>query len=185
MVTGSPNSARSIALRNLGWSDFFEDQRQLEDFAFDPCRIASVHRTRLTAISQTGRIQLTLPVHANSGDFAVGDWALVHPRTHVLHRRFSSQDSVGTAYGRGEDPRLAAANVDTLFIVTSCNADFNPARLERYLALANQAGTNPVILLTKVDATDDAKAYQQKAATLQRGLAVVTCPLIPVTPRLH
>ena len=71
-------------------------------------------------------------------------------------------------------PQLAAANVDTLLIVTSCNADFNPARLERYLALANQAGTNPVILLTKVDVTDDAKAYQRKAATLQRGLAVVT-----------
>ena len=31
-----------------------------------------------------------------------------------------------------------------------------------------------MILLTKVDATDDAKPYQQKAATLQRGLAVVT-----------
>jgi ribosome biogenesis GTPase len=89
MVTISPDLADSISLRNLGWSDFFEDQRQREDFAFDPCRIASVHRTRLTAISQTGPIQLTLPVHANAGDFAVGDWALVDPQTHVLHRRLT------------------------------------------------------------------------------------------------
>jgi ribosome biogenesis GTPase len=29
--------------------------------------------------------------------------------------------------------------VDTLGIVTSCNADFNPARLERYLAVASSA----------------------------------------------
>jgi ribosome biogenesis GTPase / thiamine phosphate phosphatase len=65
-------------------------------------------------------------------------------------------------------PQLFAANVETLFIVTSCNADFNPARMERYLALANQAGTN------QVRPTDDAKAYQQKAAILQRDLAVVT-----------
>jgi ribosome biogenesis GTPase len=70
-------------------------------------------------------------------------------------------------------PQLAAANIDTLFIVTSCNADFNPARLERYLALANQGEINPVILLTKVDATDDVTPYREKAASLQRGLVVV------------
>ena len=87
MVTGSPNSARSIALQNLGWSEFFEDQRQPEDFAFEPCRIASVHRSRLTAISPTGRIQLTLPVHAKTGDFAVGDWVLVDPQTPRADRR--------------------------------------------------------------------------------------------------
>ena len=48
-------------------------------------------------------------------------------------------------------PQLAGANIDTLFIVTSCNADFNVARLERYLALANESGAEPVILLTKAD----------------------------------
>ncbi len=173
MVTDSSNSARSISLPNLGWSDFFEVQRQLEDAAFGLCRIASVHRSRLTAISQTGPIQLTLPVHANTGDYAVGDWALVDPRTHALHRRLNRKTVLKRHTEGARTPQLAAANVDTLFIVTSCNADFNPARLERYLALANQAGTNPVILLTKVDATDDAKAYQTKAASLQRGLAVV------------
>lgn len=174
MLTGSADSAHSTSLSNLGWSDFFEDQRQVEDLVFVPCRIASVHRTRLTAISQTGLIQLTLPVHANTGDFAVGDWALVDPQTHLLHRRLKRRTVLERHTEGARTPQLAAANVDTLFIVTSCNADFNPARLERYLALANQAGTNPVILLTKVDATDDAKAYQQQAATLQRGLVVVT-----------
>ena len=115
-----------------------------------------------------------MPVHANTGDFAVGDWVLVDPQTHALHRRLDRKTVLARRTEGGKSPQLAAANVDTLFIVTSCNADFNPARLERYLALANQAGTNPVILLTKVDATDDVEAYQQQAASLQRGLAVVT-----------
>jgi ribosome biogenesis GTPase len=75
--------------------------------------------------------------------------------------------------------QAAAANVDTVFIVTSCNADFNPARLERYLALANQGGTTPVILLTKADTTSDLGAFQHQASQLQRGLDVVT-----VNPRL-
>ena len=59
---------------------------------------------------------------------------------------------------------MPAANVDTLFIVTSCNAEFNPARLERYLTLANEAGTNPVIVLTKADTVADAGAYLRQAS---------------------
>jgi ribosome biogenesis GTPase len=58
--------------------------------------------------------------------------------------------------------------------VTSCNEDFNPARLERYLALANEAGTNPVIVLTKADQVSNAANFQQEAAALQRELEVVS-----------
>jgi ribosome biogenesis GTPase len=174
MVTGSSHSAHSIFLRNLGWSGFFEDQLKLDDSALEPCRIASVHRTRLSAMCPVGSIQLTLAVHENTGDFAVGDWVLVDPQTHALKRRLSRKSVMSRHAEGAKTPQLAAANVDTLFIVTSCNADFNPARLERYLALANQARINPVILLTKVDATDDAKAYRRQAAGLQRDLAVVT-----------
>ena len=58
-------------------------------------------------------------------------------------------------------------------IVTSCNDDFNPARLERYLALANEAGATPVIVLTKIDQTADAALYPRQAEALQFGLEVV------------
>ncbi|MGO7616535.1 GTPase RsgA, partial [Rhizobium ruizarguesonis] len=66
--------------------------------------------------------------------------------------------------GRGQ--QLVAANVDTLLIVTSCNADFNLARLERYLIMATQAGSNPVIVLTKADTAEDACTYQAQAEAL-------------------
>ena len=46
------------------------------------------------------------------------------------------------------------------------------ARLERYLALANESGAEPVILLTKADLVDDVETYRQQAAALQRGLVV-------------
>jgi ribosome biogenesis GTPase len=64
--------------------------------------------------------------------------------------------------------------VDTLLIVTSCNEDFSPTRLERYLALANDAGIHPLIVLTKADRVEDAERYRSEAAALQRGLEVVT-----------
>ena len=173
MVTVASRPAYALALKNLGWSDFFADQRQPEDVGLEPCRIASVHRSRLTAIAPAGAVQLTLPVHAHTGDFAVGDWVLVDPQTLVPQRRLSRRTALERHVEGTKTPQLAAANIDTLFIVTSCNADFNPARLERYLALANQSGARPVILLTKVDATEDAESFRQQAASLQRGLAVV------------
>ncbi|WP_312862191.1 ribosome small subunit-dependent GTPase A [Rhizobium sp. P32RR-XVIII] len=71
--------------------------------------------------------------------------------------------------GRGQ--QLVAVNVDTLLIVTSCNADFNLARLERYLIMANQAGSNPVIVLTKADTAEDAGVFQAQAEALQRDLS--------------
>src|SRR5215218_4464422 len=172
-MTDESGAARRVPLLNLGWSDFFEDQLETHEAGLAPYRIATVHRARLTAISQTEPVRLTLPVHSQTGDFAVGDWVLADPQTQLLHRRLARKTVLERRTEGSKTPQLAGANIDMLFIVTSCNADFNPARLERYLALANEAGTNPVILLTKADTVADARAYEQQALALQRGLTVV------------
>ena len=179
LVTDHPDLLPPVPLASLGWLAFFEEQREPHEIDLAPMRIATVHRSRLTALSETGAVKLTLPVHTNTGDFAVGDWVLVHPRTHTLHRRLNRRTVLERRLEGSRTLQPAAANVDTLFIVTSCNADFNQARLERYLALANQGGTNPVILLTKADMAADIDAYRDQAVALQRGLDVVT-----VNPRL-
>ena len=67
--------------------------------------------------------------------------------------------------------QLVAANVDTLIIVTSCNEDFNVARLERYLALAREAGVMPVVVLTKADLAEDSERYLAEAAKTHAGAA--------------
>jgi ribosome biogenesis GTPase / thiamine phosphate phosphatase len=159
-------------LEALGWTDHFESQLAAEDAAFAPMRLSTVHRSRLTAFRAEGgtAVKLSLPTQARTTDFAVGDWVLANPETLMLHRRLDRHTLLDRRTAASPVPQLIAANVDTLFIVTSCNADFNAARLERYLALANEAGTNPVILLTKADTTDDAARYQREAQALQRGL---------------
>lgn len=161
-------------LASLGWSEFFEDQLEAADAQLAPRRIAKVHRARLTAITENGQVTLELPPHTNTGDFAVGDWVLAAPETHLLHRRLERKTLLQRNKEGARAAQLAAANVDTLFIVTSCNADFSSARLERYLALANEAGTSPVILLTKADTAPDAATYEEQARALQRDLPVVT-----------
>ncbi len=161
------------ALADIGWSDFFASQVGPAETALSPRRISGVHRNKLAALSTSGSGKLMLPPDCNTGEFAVGDWVLVEPDTNLLVRRLDRRSVLERRIEGRHETQLAAANIDTLFIVTSCNADFNVARLERYLALANQAATEPVIILTKADKTDDVATYEQQAAGLQRGLAVI------------
>lgn len=64
-------------------------------------------------------------------------------------------------------------NVDTLFILTSADHDFNLARLERYLALAHEGSATPVIVISKADLHDDAQSLAQKARGLGALVEVV------------
>lgn len=137
-------------------------------------RVATVHRDRMSAQSPAGAVRLRLPPQANTADYAVGDWVLVDPETSALIRRLDRKTLLQRRTEGARAPQLIAANVDTLFIVTSCNADLNPARLERYLALANEVGTTPVIVLTKADQVPDPAPYRDQVTGLQRGLDVVT-----------
>jgi ribosome biogenesis GTPase len=172
-VSDSRSAEQFARLQDLGWSAFFADQIAADEAALAPSRIDGVHRDRLTALTPDGRIEIVLPVRSDTGAFAVGDWVLADPATRLLHRRLERRSLLQRA-GEGRRPtQLVAANIDTLFIVASCNADFNIARLERYLALANDAGTDPVIVLTKADATGDPARFVHQAAALQRDLPVV------------
>ena len=164
----------SKLLASLGWSQFFADQLEPDETALARLRIATVHRTRMTAESENGPVKLRLPAQTNTADFSVGDWVLAEMPDHMLVRRLERQSLLQRQTVGSRTPQLIAANVDTLFIVTSCNDDFNAARLERYLAFANEAGTKPVIVLTKADQVANAATYTKQAAALQRGLAVVT-----------
>ena len=163
-----------LPLSALGWTVFHDAQLGPDETTLSPMRVATVHRARMTAQSQRGPVRLQLTPQGNTADYAVGDWVLVDPDTHLLIRRLDRKTLLQRRTEGGGAPQLIAANVDTLFIVTSCNDDLNPARLERYLALANEAGTTPVIVLTKADQVPDPQPYVDQVAGLQRGLPVVT-----------
>ncbi len=162
----------SLTLSDLGWSSHFAAQHASHPLCA-PFRITAVHRDRLVGMNEDGETPLLVP-NQSTGDFAVGDWVLVDDQKrvqHLLNRRSLLQRR---AAGTGAQAQLIAANVDVLFIVSSCNADFNLSRLERYLALAHQAGCYPVIVLTKADACSDPADYAAQAARLAPFLTVLT-----------
>ena len=172
-MTGHLVDQPSPLLSDLGWSAFFSGQLGPDDAALAPMRVATVHRSRLGAISEMEAVRLKLKAHTNTGEFAVGDWVMVEPTSLLLERRLDRRTVLERRTHDGRMMQLAAANIDTLFIVSSCNADFNTARLERYIAVANQAGATPVVLLTKADTVNNPLAYRDQAAALQRGIVVI------------
>ena len=163
------------SLADLGWSDHFTAQLELDDITVTPpARLTSVHRARVEALSDTGPLTLFLRPDMPMADLAVGDWVLVDQHAHRVHRRLDRTSLLQRrAAGTGAEVQLIAANLDTLFIVSSCNADLNIARLERFLILAAHAEVEPVIVLTKADTCPDPQVYVSQAETLQRGVRVV------------
>lgn len=129
-------------------------------------RVVSVMRDKVRGLGVTDSATLHLPATDSAGDFAVGDWVLTDGDRRIVRRLGRHSLLQRRAAGTGRAVQLIAANIDTLFIVTSCNADFNPARLERYLVLAAEAGVAPVILLTKADTAPDAARYLAQARAL-------------------
>ncbi len=159
----------------LGWSPYYMSQLDLEELeTLTPARIATVHRDRVVGFSEIGTLELTLDPGITTAAVGVGDWVLCAPEQRRLIRVLDRQTELtrGTEYHTGEK-QLIAANLDTLFITSSCNNDFNPARLERYLALAHDAMITPVVLLTKADQTDDPDSYVDQARVLGRDLEVI------------
>lgn len=162
----------SFSLQDLGWSPFFAAQAAAHS-GCAPYRLAAIHRSTLTGLSPEGETLLITPPDQPTGAFAVGDWVLAdadHRVRHLLDRRSLLKRR---AAGTGAEAQLIAANVDVLFITSSCNADFNLPRLERYLALAHQAGCYPVVVLTKADTCADPGAYVARAEALAPFLTVL------------
>jgi len=168
---GGKTAARTRSkLETFGWQPFFAQQTNTDDLiATPPVRVAEVHRNGLHVLGD-GADQLIPP----GPDATVGDWLLLNQdrpaESTVLHRKSLFKRR---APGTDRKLQLIAANVDTVFIVTSCNQDFNVARLERYVALAFEADVTPVILLTKGDLCDDTAPYVQAASAIsQRVIAL-------------
>lgn len=176
----------TVTLTDLGWRPFFQQQLTLEELErLRPARVFAVQRTGVT---------LRFEAHAADADAndeaeiplggrwfqgppeerpTVGDWVLLDSVRHSIERLLERQTLLKRmSVNRPGDIQLIAANVDTMFLVSSCNEEFNLSRMERYLILAMEAGIQPVIVLTKADLTDDPESYRVQAMSLGRDLVV-------------
>lgn len=168
-----------------GWDARWESLwRERAASPFSPARVTAVVRGgcevwwngKTWPAAVTGKFRSEAET---TSDFpVVGDWAvvgatdtgervLVHgllPRRSILARRAAGEES---------GAQVLAANVDTVFVVTTFTDEFNARRVERYLAMAREGGVTPVVLLNKSDlaAADDGRLAE--ARTSSPGVVVV------------
>lgn len=148
----------------FGWDDFFESQiLNLVSRSLFPARVICEERNlyrvqsghdQIFWASVSGKMQFHASTRAHFP--AVGDWVMVERPAHsdrvVIHQVLERKTMIHRKQvGSSADVQILSANVDFVFITTSVNADLNYRRIERYLAVAWEAGAIPVILLTKAD----------------------------------
>lgn len=175
----NPMSAIDQELIELGWNDHFARQVSPDEAArCSPVRVMAVHRGKIAAAGAgwDGFILPNIQGAASTDDHpTVGDWLLLAADTlqavRVLQRKTVFKRR---APGNPRREQMIAANVDTAFIVASCNQDFSVARLERYLVMAREVGADAVVVLTKTDLTDTPETFAAAVRAIEPGLTVET-----------
>ena len=178
------NAGSSLAA--LGWTPELDEAFTTSTagrHGFWPARVVAEHRGGYAVRGERGDRLASVRTrwrdeHETVGGMpAVGDWvvAVEAPRERaaieaVLPRR--TKVSRKTPWLKAEE-HVLVANVDTVFLVSGLDADFNVRRLERYLVAAWDSGADPVVVLTKLDVCDDPlKPVAAEAVAI--GVPVVT-----------
>lgn len=88
----------------------------------------------------------------------VGDWVIVESGTPLTLKRLLPRRNLVRRAAAGEHfkEQLLAANLDLVIVVMGLDGDYNPRRLERYLALIAASGVPGLVVLSKADRCEDA-----------------------------
>ncbi|WDL99446.1 ribosome small subunit-dependent GTPase A [Alicyclobacillus sp. ALC3] len=170
-------------LVRLGWTEQLAVSfAAYADQGFVPARVATEHRQRYRLYTGDGECDAEITgkmrhLARGRADYpAVGDWVAVQgPQggTAVIHAvlprksKFSRKEA-----GSVTEEQIIAANVDTVFLVTALNHDFNLRRLERMLILAWESGANPVVVLSKTDLCEDVSAKVSEVESVAFGVRI-------------
>jgi ribosome biogenesis GTPase / thiamine phosphate phosphatase len=175
-----------LKLEQLGWNSFFiKSFKQYDQEEFTVGRVILEHKHLYRIMTEYGELLGDLAgklrFHAaGREDFpAVGDWVVIRPRVDekkatiqaILPRK--SKFSRKTA-GEATEEQIVAANVDTVFLVSALNQDFNVRRIERYLIMAWESGANPVIILNKADLCPNVDDFVTEVESIAFGVPIHT-----------
>ncbi|MEW6737011.1 MAG: ribosome small subunit-dependent GTPase A [Acidobacteriota bacterium] len=171
-------------LEILGWDDFFADS--FAPYARDNYlagRVAldcsGIYRLYTEIGEWEAELSGKLRYRAESREAlpVVGDWVALRPREQnkaiidaVLPRKTKFSRKVT---GQRIEEQLVATNIDTLFLVSGLDQDFNPRRIERYLIMAKASGSNPVIVLNKADICQDRDAKLHQVRDIASTVAIL------------
>jgi len=156
------------SLTRMGWQTYFQQQLSLEECTIGtPARVVEQHKTEISVATESGAF--TLRLLPSMPEMVVGDWLLLDDEKQII--RLLDRKTCFSRKAAGSH-QLIYANVDTAFIVCSMNEDFNLNRIERFLSLVNEAGVEPVIVLSKCDQADIPDSFIRQVRALDPDLMV-------------
>jgi ribosome biogenesis GTPase len=168
-------------LHRLGWDDGWEAafaEHRAEGLR--PARVAIQHRGAYDLATEDGELRASAAnrLVRDVGLPAVGDWVGYDPETTLVEALLERRTWISRKEAwHATREQVLAANIDVAFLAQGLPLDFNPRRLERYLAMAWESGAQPVVLLTKSDLVDDPLRFVAEAETVALG----ACPVIAVS----
>jgi ribosome biogenesis GTPase / thiamine phosphate phosphatase len=176
------------SLAGWGWNSYFEAFWRSGGWENAvPARVVAQQRKFWRLAGDFGESwaeasgKLRLAADAGADWPAVGDWVVVELHgedttaviQEVLPRR---SQFVRNSPGKKMEEQVIAANVDTALLVSALDGDFNPRRVERYLAQCWESGARPVIVLNKADACEETRgrAAEMERVAIGTGVCVVS-----------
>jgi len=180
-------------LHDLGWDRFFQSEfDNLPDNGYIPARVTREEKKLYHLITETGECLAEV-----SGRFmhqadmkadypTVGDWVaissgdgdgrgIIHarlPRKSKFARKAITSGGMPETGGR-TDQQVMAANVDTVFLVSGLDLDFNLRRIERFISAAYDSGAMPVIILNKADICDEIETRIEEVEAVAFGIPII------------
>ena len=180
-----------MTLTDLGWHDGLDAAfAPLAAEGFAPARVAIAYGATFRVYTEDGEEladvagRLRHDATSRRDLPAVGDWvaikrttieggrATIHrvlPRKSLFSRKVAGQETT---------EQIMAANVDTAFLLTGLDNDFNVRRIERYLVMTWESGAAPVVVLNKADLADDLAARLDEVHAVALGV-----PVLPISAR--
>ncbi len=170
-----------MSLEIYGWNDFFSRAfAELGDPALEPARVVLASGGSYRLARQSGESPGTLSgrfrhlVRGTEDYPTVGDWVAVDSVGHRIEALLPRRTKLSRkAAGRQTREQVVAANVDVVFAAMGLDSDFNPRRLERFLATVWESGAVPVVLLTKLDLCADVASSVAEIEDVAAGVAVL------------
>ena len=156
-----------MSLEAYGWDNIWAQQLELKGDTLEiPARVIAGHRSEYRvhtgerALKARAAGKLYHPPFKQTDLPAVGDWVILSDDSpdsivtiqKVLTRRSTFSRMVA---GKHTSEQIMATNVDTVWIVTNFEGDFNLSRLERYVTLVVESGAVAAIVLAKADLVEE------------------------------
>lgn len=178
-------------MESYGWKPVFSQAyEQYKDLDLSPARVVESGRDSWTCMARSNDTLEEVQAIA-SGRFihsvqrsaempVTGDWVLLNREARapaviqaVLPRfnKFSRKAKGETAHDKVQE-QVLVANIDTAIIVAAAGKDWNPRRIERYIALVRDSEAYPVLAITKADLADDIDDLIRMTEAISPGIPV-------------